>query len=145
MANQSAKKRVEDNRKRISLLFYIILGSAGAHILIRLILLRGSATRWTYITALGSLGTQLFLFSSLRSMASMCIEECLMRLMCCLTPSLQHAAPTYSMRGELLDGGVDLKMAGVCEYMQDIIYLLALAQLLGMLTSWAWLLMLVVW
>ncbi len=75
MANQSAKKRVEDNRKRISLLFYIILGSAGAHIgalLIRLILLRGSATRWTYVTALGSLAAQLFLFSSLRSMASTC-------------------------------------------------------------------------
>ncbi len=53
-------------------------------------------------------------------------------------------APTYSMRGELLDGGVDLKMAGVCEYMQDIIYLLALAQLLGILSPWAWLLLLVV-
>lgn len=48
------------------------------------------------------------------------------------------------MTGELLDGGVDLKMAGTCEYMQDLIYLVAGAQLLSLATAYAWLILLLV-
>lgn len=48
------------------------------------------------------------------------------------------------MTGELLDGGVDLKMAGTCEYMQDLIYLVCLSQFLSLATPWAWLLLLAV-
>lgn len=57
---------------------------------------------------------------------------------------VEYTAPTYSMTGELLDGGIDLKMAGTCEYMQDLVYLVSLAQLLSLVSSYAWCAMLCV-
>lgn len=68
MANQSAKKRVEDNKKRLSIILYIILVSSSLHCIVKLLL--WSATRSTYVAALGSVAVQLAIFSALRSMAS---------------------------------------------------------------------------
>lgn len=68
MANQSAKKRVEDNKKRLSILFYIILATSSLHTILKLLVWH--ASRSTYVAALGSITVQLAIFASLRSMAS---------------------------------------------------------------------------
>lgn len=133
MANQSAKKRVEDNGRRLSVLLYIILGSSSLHCAVKLMLWSSSATRSTYVAAIGSIAVQLAIFASLRSMASTSDTRSSHIVHVSLT-----TAPTYSMTGELLDGGVDLKMKGTCEYLQDVVYLVALSQFLSLASSWAW-------
>lgn len=53
------------------------------------------------------------------------------------------ARPTYSDSGTLLDGGIDLNMyEGMAEHMKDLILLSATTQVLGLLSNYFWLLLL---
>eukprot|EP01133_Synstelium_polycarpum_P009803 gene9803-11452_t len=48
------------------------------------------------------------------------------------------------LQGELLDGGSDLSMKGLCEYYFDIIYITGIVQILGLFSDKAFLIMLVI-
>ncbi|EGG16177.1 transmembrane protein [Cavenderia fasciculata] len=45
------------------------------------------------------------------------------------------AQPTYNEQGELIDGGSDLSMKGLCEYYFDTIYICLIVQLLGLISD----------
>lgn len=52
--------------------------------------------------------------------------------------------PTYGANGELLDGGSDLNMGGLCTYYHDLIYLAAIVQIGTIFSSRFWMAFLVV-
>ena len=52
---------------------------------------------------------------------------------------MHPAEPTYGETGELVDGGADLNMGGMCTYYHDLIYLAAFVQIVSIFTDRAWL------
>lgn len=122
MANQGAKKRVEENAKRLSFLFQVILMATVIHCGVRLGVKRSSATWINYTAAAGSVAAQTFAYGVMKN----------------------AAAPTYGANGELIHAGADLKMGGIMEYCTDLILIVAVLQILTSISDWLWLLILVV-
>ena len=48
------------------------------------------------------------------------------------------AEPTYGPSGELVDGGADLSMGGMCSYYHDLIYLAAIVQVASIVSDRIW-------
>lgn len=116
MAKAGAKNRVVANAKRLKLLKLIILTANVLHVSLKLILFRQSSTPQSW---LGFGLTSLIYVVCYSGIASM-------------------AEPTYGPTGELLDGGSDLNMGGLCTYYHDLIYLAAIVQLSTILSSRFW-------
>lgn len=57
---------------------------------------------------------------------------CLMKLL------LLHAEPIYDASGQLVDGGADLSMGGMCSYYHDLIYLATIVQVASIFTDRIW-------
>ena len=108
MANQGAKKRVEENAKRMRTLRIVFIVGLCALLLARVLLLvRGKSTSaWLWVGSLLSLATNWFMYSSIAG----------------------FAAPSYGADGELIDGGSDLSMGGMCSYYHDILYVSVFVQ-----------------
>ncbi|GAQ87967.1 hypothetical protein KFL_003900070 [Klebsormidium nitens] len=122
MANQGAKKRKEENERRIRLLQQLIGGANVAFILVRLVAFY-SSTSW-----------KIWLAFALSSFA----------YYYCYQAIAYAAAPTFDERGELMDGGSDLSIGGLLGYYHDIIYVLAFVQIGSILSDKFWYFMLVI-
>ncbi|EIE24030.1 DUF788-domain-containing protein [Coccomyxa subellipsoidea C-169] len=122
MAKAGAKNRVIANAKRVKLLKLIILTANVLHVTLKLILFRQSRTLQSW---LGFGLTSLIYVVCYSGIASM-------------------AEPTYGANGELLDGGSDLNMGGLCTYYHDLIYLAAIVQIGTIFSSRFWMAFLVV-
>ncbi|KAK9818415.1 hypothetical protein WJX72_012347 [[Myrmecia] bisecta] len=122
MANAGAKKRVEENRKRLLLLKRLILSANGIYAVMRLMLFSSSRS-WTHILAL-------FMTSLIYAV--------------CFQGVSSAAEPVYDEHGELMDGGADLNMGGIISTYQDLIYVSAFVQVASCLSDKFWWLFLVV-
>jgi hypothetical protein len=116
MANQGAKKRSEENKKKLTALQYALLISLGLFLFIRLIWQRSTTGIWHYAGFSLVAGSSWFCYSGLRYMA----------------------APVYSSNGELIDGGADLSMGGVCGYYHDWIYISCFVMFTASFSNWFW-------
>jgi cobalamin synthase len=110
MAGAGAKKRLEANTKRVSLLRLIGVSSYAAFLLsviVKVFILRtlssGVAIVWLMVSGAASL----FAFSRIAA----------------------YAAPSYDASGGLIDGGGDLdKKGGTASYFLDLLYITVFAQ-----------------
>eukprot|EP00983_Pelagomonas_calceolata_P077529 1153903-Pelagomonas_calceolata.AAC.1 len=94
MGNQGAKKRLDQNAKRMrSLRIAFIIGLLAQLSARGLALARGNSTPgWLWVGTALSMAISWFTLSSIAA----------------------FAAPTWGKDGELLDGGADLSMGGMC-------------------------------
>eukprot|EP00245_Coleochaete_scutata_P000129 TRINITY_DN10138_c0_g1_i1.p1 TRINITY_DN10138_c0_g1~~TRINITY_DN10138_c0_g1_i1.p1 ORF type:complete len:176 (+),score=28.86 TRINITY_DN10138_c0_g1_i1:52-579(+) len=122
MANQGAKKRKEENERQIKFLLYVILGATAWFVLGRMVLF-WSSTSWRHWFALALASTSYKL---------------------CFDQLSYMATASYDDQGELTDGGYDLKMGGMSEYLHDIIYITAFIQFASVFSDYVWLLYLVI-
>eukprot|EP00270_Netrium_digitus_P016320 TRINITY_DN5837_c0_g1_i1.p1 TRINITY_DN5837_c0_g1~~TRINITY_DN5837_c0_g1_i1.p1 ORF type:complete len:174 (+),score=50.90 TRINITY_DN5837_c0_g1_i1:110-631(+) len=122
MANQGAKRRKEENQRHLLLLQYIIVGVNVFYIVVRLSFMYSSFS-WRHW--LGLILTT--------SAYKLCYDQI-----------ANMAKPTVDERGELLDGGFDLNLGGLCAYLHDIIYITAFVQITSILSDWFWLVYLVI-
>lgn len=108
MANQGVKKRVEENAKRLALLLKLILVGLAAQIISACIAFaNGSLSLWCIAGLVSTLGVSLICYSIITAAAK----------------------PVYNAdSGEMLDGGADLNMGGICGYSHDILYITVFVQ-----------------
>lgn len=107
MANQGAKKRVEENGRRLAMLRWLLVaGLVGQLAGLAWSMHRGRATTRQWLGAVGSSGLAWAMYSFIARLA----------------------APAYAAGGELLDGGADLNRGGVCGYYHDVLYITVFVQ-----------------
>ena len=124
MAGAGAKKRAEENVRRLKTLRIIIAVALATFVGVRLVLGRSTAEWWEYAALAATVVVYMVTYSSIRFVA---------------TPVYDRAT------GELLDAGADLnKVGGVQSYQHDVLYVTAFVQLLAAFWARAWLLWLVV-
>ncbi|KAJ6807915.1 transmembrane protein 208-like protein [Iris pallida] len=116
MANQGAKKRKEENKKRMSNLLRLIIACNVIYVLVRMLFFYSTFT-WKHW--LGLLVTSAAYGLSYQQLANM-------------------AKPTYADDGELLDGGFDMRTDGICGYLHDVIYITSFVQLMSILSGKFW-------
>jgi len=119
MANQGAKRRVEENKRRLDNLKIVIAVATAWHLIMRLFVFSGS------ISWLG-FGVTLVIY------------------ILCYSWMAAVAAPSYDGQGGLTDGGADLRMGGIVEYLFDLIYITAFVQVTSVFSDWLWLTFLVI-
>lgn len=116
MANQGAKKRKEENEKHLKMLQKVIGGANVIFILFRL-MFRFSSSSWRHWSSLVfTSAIYSTLYDQIRRMA----------------------IPSYDESGDLLDGGYDLSMGGLCGYLHDIIYVTAFVQSTSIISDYFW-------
>lgn len=101
MAGAGAKKQFEANRKKLSALRIAIAVGIIAHALIRMVLRQGYLSKWHWIGFGATFMLEAFAYSAIS----------------------RFAEPEYSESGELLYGGADLNMGGMCGYWHDLLYI----------------------
>lgn len=101
MANQGAKKRLDENRKRLSTLRLAIAAGLLIYTAVRLVLRKGYTNKWHYV-GLGATGMlEAFAYSAIA----------------------KFAEPEFNEKGEVVYGGADLSMGGMCAYWHDLLYI----------------------
>ena len=123
MAGAGAKRRAEENTRRLKTLRLIVAVALATFIGVRLVLGRASA-HWSHYAALAASALVYGVtYSSIRFVAR----------------------PVYDRAtGELVDAGADLSKGGVQSYHHDVLYVTAFVQLLASFWARAWYLWLVV-
>ena len=116
MAGAGAKKRVETNRQRLQNLRYALIVGMATFVIVRSILFSASTSRWHWI---GFVLTSLVAYMTYSGIAG-------------------FAAPIYDSSGELVDGGADLSMKGMCGYYHDLLYITIFVQITASFTKWGW-------
>ncbi len=111
MAGQAAKKRLEENRRRLNLL--------------RVLVAVGFVSQAVQLFRAGRPGLARLAGTALTTGATAM----------CFATIAKIAAPVYDARGELLDGGGDLNRGGINGYAHDILYVTAFVQVRS--SSWA--------
>eukprot|EP01026_Neomeris_dumetosa_P077827 TRINITY_DN84040_c0_g1_i6.p2 TRINITY_DN84040_c0_g1~~TRINITY_DN84040_c0_g1_i6.p2 ORF type:complete len:176 (-),score=16.91 TRINITY_DN84040_c0_g1_i6:195-722(-) len=119
---KGAKKRLEENKKRLQVLLYVIFGSAGFHAVLRFGVFRSSVTWFSYL---------MFVLTSLIAV-----------IMRSFLSSL--AEPSYNSSFEVVDGGVDLSKGGLVSYYKDILYICCATLVLASFSGYFWLILLVI-
>ncbi|CAI5518055.1 unnamed protein product [Closterium sp. Naga37s-1] len=122
MANKGAKKRKEENEKHMNRLQKLIVTVNAIYILVRLSLFFASFTWRHWI----GLVITTFAYKT------------------CFDQIASLAEATYDETGQLIDGGSDLNMGGLCGYLHDIIYITAFVQIASILSDWFWLIYLII-
>jgi hypothetical protein len=122
MAGAGAKKRAEENTRRLKTLRVIIAVALATFVGVRLVLGRASAEWYQYAALAATVVVYMVTYSSIRFVAT----------------------PVYNAQGELEDAGADLNKGGVQSYQHDVLYVTAFVQLLASFWARAWLLWLVV-
>lgn len=113
MAGQGAKKRIEENKRRLRLLIIWLAVGLAAQVLN--LAVRGFQT-WRFIGLLATVSVNAFTYQSISALA----------------------APVYDpSSGELLDGGADLDMKGFCGYYHDVLYITVIVQVSARLEAGA--------
>ncbi len=106
MAGQAAKKRLEENRKRLRLLgTFLIVGLACQLISLALRSRKGAVTTSSIVGLVFTTGVGYLCYQTISSIAK----------------------PVYH-EGELIDGGGDLNRGGINGYAHDILYITAFVQ-----------------
>ncbi|BBN17117.1 hypothetical protein MPTK1_7g12130 [Marchantia polymorpha subsp. ruderalis] len=106
MANQGAKKRREENLKHMKNLALVVLCSNAIYILGRIVIFNSSVTWKHYIGMIATSGVYHVTYNWIKDLS----------------------LPTYDDKGELTDGGFDLKSPGLCSYLHDVLYVTAFVQ-----------------
>jgi hypothetical protein len=112
MAGAAAKKRHEENRKRLSLLRTLLLVGIGCQL---------TALAWA-IKGQGGAGDRLPGWQIARAIGTACVG------LACYSTISSIAAPIYGADGDLLDGGGDLNRGGINGYAHDVLYITAFVQ-----------------
>ncbi|XP_044951805.1 transmembrane protein 208 homolog [Hordeum vulgare subsp. vulgare] len=118
MANQGSKKIVERNRRRMDLLWRIILVSNVIYIVVRMAVMHSSFT-WKHW--IGLVVTSAAYFLSYKQLASM-----------------TKAEYSDADNRELLSSGYDMATGGISEYIEDVIYITAFVQLTSIISGKFW-------
>ncbi|KXZ43094.1 hypothetical protein GPECTOR_102g47 [Gonium pectorale] len=122
MAKEGAKKRVEENRKRLRNLRIAMAVGIATNAIVRLVLRRGYAST-AHIIGFGAL-----LFLDLFSYSAIA----------------KFAEPEYNDKGDITYPGADLSMGGMCGYWHDLLYISIFVQVTSSLSSYFWYTLLVV-
>ncbi|GLC35658.1 hypothetical protein PLESTB_000002900 [Pleodorina starrii] len=122
MANQGAKKRLEENRKKLQTLRLAIAIGLAFYLVVRLILRRGYESWWHIIGFVATFFLEAFSFSAIS----------------------KFAEPEFSDKGEVVYGGADLSMGGMCAYWHDLLYISIFVQVASCLSAYFWYTLLVV-
>nr|XP_020461331.1 transmembrane protein 208 [Monopterus albus] len=121
VGTKGKKQIMEENKATLKFYIRIILGANAIYAAVNLVVFYSSSTFWTWMMPVFALAVY---FGSYRFMSSM-------------------AKPVYAEDESLLDGGTDLNMEqGMAEHLKDIILLTAIAQVLTIITSYFWYLLL---
>ncbi|KAF5956330.1 hypothetical protein HYC85_003555 [Camellia sinensis] len=116
MANQGAKKRKEENSRRLKNLLRFIIFSNVFYLVVRAGIFH-STFKWKHWV-----GFMLTFFAYVIPYQQLAMM----------------AKPTYSESGELEDGGFDLTTDGVCGYLHDVIYITGFVQLTTIISENFW-------
>ncbi|KAI7998762.1 Transmembrane protein 208 [Camellia lanceoleosa] len=122
MANQGAKKRKEENSRRLKNLLRFIIFSNVFYLVVRAGIFH-STFKWKHWV-----GFMLTFFAYVIPYQQLAMM----------------AKPTYSESGELEDGGFDLTTDGVCGYLHDVIYITGFVQLTTIISEKFWYIYLVI-
>ncbi|KAG2485419.1 hypothetical protein HYH03_015801 [Edaphochlamys debaryana] len=122
MANAGAKKRVDENKKHLQNLKIAIAVGVAAYVLVRLLLRGGYASTWHIVGLAGTFILEVFAFQAINNFAE----------------------PEYGANGELVYGGADLSMGGMCGYWHDLLYISVFVQVATCITTWFWFTLLIV-
>lgn len=119
MAGQGAKKRVEENRSKLSKLRTACLLGTAVHFAATFLLTRGEASTWAVLGFILAAAVDWGCYKGLSSLAHPILDD----------------------KGDMLDGGADLSMrGGFAEYYQDLIYISVFVQIgASLLSRWFWL------
>ncbi|KAI8019379.1 Transmembrane protein 208 [Camellia lanceoleosa] len=116
MANQGAKKRKEENGRRLKNLLRFIIFANVFYLVVRAGIFH-STFKWKHWV-----GFMLTFFAYIIPYQQLAMM----------------AKPTYSESGELEDGGFDLTTDGVCGYLHDVIYITGFVQLTTIISEKFW-------
>ncbi|KAL5713783.1 hypothetical protein ACHQM5_015830 [Ranunculus cassubicifolius] len=116
MANQGAKKRKDENSRHMSKLLRLIIACNVIYVLVRMAIFHSSITWKHWVGLIVTSAAYLFPYQQLASMAK----------------------PSYSVDGELTDGGFDMSTTGVCGYLHDVIYITSFVQMASILSDKFW-------
>ncbi|KAJ1667463.1 hypothetical protein IW140_000824 [Coemansia sp. RSA 1813] len=118
MANQSAKRIVQENAARMSLLKKVYIGVNAVYVVIRFLLQYKSLGWKEFVMFAATFGLETFIYVNL----------------------YQVSRPRYDPGGILIDAGTDLSQPGLVSYMFDYLYVSWFVHSLSLVTRWAWLL-----
>ncbi|GAX83458.1 hypothetical protein CEUSTIGMA_g10883.t1 [Chlamydomonas eustigma] len=122
MAGAGAKKRLEENKQHVKILSIIVGAGIATYFILRLVIF-GGIMSWRHLTGfVMTSAVNWFTFSSIKS----------------------FAAATYGPNGDLIDGGADLNMKGMCAYYHDLLYITSFVQVGVSFSTWFWYVYLVV-
>ncbi|KAJ2658839.1 ndufa8, NADH-ubiquinone oxidoreductase complex I 19kd subunit [Coemansia sp. RSA 1200] len=121
-ANQSAKRIVQENAARISVLQKVYIGVNLVYIVVRFLLQYTSLGWKEFLMYAATFGLETFIYVNL----------------------YQVSRPRYDPGGILVDAGTDLSQPGLVSYMFDYLYVSWFVHLLSLVTRWAWLLYLAI-
>ncbi|PNH09059.1 Transmembrane protein 208 [Tetrabaena socialis] len=106
MAKQGPKKQVEENKKRLRNLRYAIAVGIAIYVLIRLLLRQGFRSQWHVLGAFATIIPEVFCYSAIA----------------------KYAEAEYNEGGEVVYGGADLSMGGMCAYWHDALFVVIFVQ-----------------
>ncbi|KAJ2744388.1 hypothetical protein H4S06_005452, partial [Coemansia sp. BCRC 34490] len=121
-ANQSAKRIVQENAARISVLQKVYIGVNLVYVVVRFLLQYSSLGWKEFLVYAATFGLETFIYVNL----------------------YQVSRPRYDPGGILVDAGTDLSQPGLVSYMFDYLYVSWFVHLLSLATRWAWLLYLAI-
>eukprot|EP00793_Prasinoderma_coloniale_P005372 PRCOL_00004780-RA len=116
MAGAAGKKRLAENARRLATLRAIVLGCLAAHVLT------------SYVVFRASTGWKDYVFTVVTGAAGLT----------CYSMIVAYGRPKYAVNGSIVDAGGDLSAGGMTQYYFDVVYLMAVAQVGGILSRWFW-------
>jgi len=122
MANQAAKKQKAKNDSTLRFLRYGIAVVSALYLILRVGVFYSSFTFWHWLGLALFASIYFFCYAGLASMTTC----------------------RYDETGELVYGGEDITMPGLCEYYFDLIYISWFVQVTTILSEWFWFTFLVV-
>ncbi|KAK9830581.1 hypothetical protein WJX81_001121 [Elliptochloris bilobata] len=116
MAKAGAKKRLEENAKRLTLLRTVVAVASALYLIITFGVYHKYSSSLAWLGLLATSAAYAFAYGALSA----------------------FARPVHDESGALVDGGGDLNLGGVTSYYHDLIYLTAAVQLGSLITRHAW-------
>ncbi|GBG68991.1 hypothetical protein CBR_g3690 [Chara braunii] len=116
MANQGAKKRKDENDRHLAWLRKLVIIASAVHMVFRFAVFHASLSWLNWVGLALSLAAYKLCYGGIAYLAQ----------------------PTYDDNGELIDGGYDLSMGGMCGYYHDIIYITSFVHVMGILSDKVW-------
>ena len=115
MAGAGARKRLEENQSRLTMLLVLCLVGTATFIAVRLTMYKQSTYLEHWIGYAATILIELLVYVAIRAAAQ----------------------PVFDAAGRLLDGGADLNKGMVSSY-HDLLYMTVLVQLVAAFSNWGW-------